>query len=163
VITASVEPGGTVIFDDMHQGVSDLYDPAAFFTDPRLHRTLWFFVAFWFLYLVGRASRLAPLRVRPTRPRTVDFVRALGGLFARRVSPAVVAHQLMANFFNEIRARHRLPLNGGPVWDLLNKSPRVNPQQVENLRIVSRDLGKGLKPNLIAMTNIIQDLRSVLP
>jgi uncharacterized protein DUF4350 len=163
VITACLEPGGRVILDDMHQGVSDLYDPSAFFTDPRLHHTLWFLVGFWFLYLVGRASRLAPLQVRPTRPRTVDFVRALGGLFARRVSPAVVAHQLMAAFFNEIRARHRLPLNGRPVWDVLTNSPRVNPEHVEKLQIVSSDLAKGRKPNLITMTNVIHDLRSVLP
>jgi hypothetical protein len=163
VITACLEPGGRVILDDMHQGVSDLYDPRAFFTDPRLHHTLWFLVGFWFLYLVGRASRLAPLQVRPTRPRTVDFVRALGGLFARRVSPAVVAHQLMATFFNEIRARHRLPLNGRPVWDVLKNSPRVNPEHVEKLQILSSDLAKGRKPNLITMTNVIHDLRSVLP
>ncbi|HKY72636.1 MAG TPA: DUF4350 domain-containing protein [Nitrospira sp.] len=163
LITAFVAPGASVILDDMHQGVSDLYDPEAFFTDPRLHHTLWFLVAFWFLYLFGRAGRLAPLQVRPSPPRTVDFVRALGGFFARRVSPTVVGQQLMANFFNEIRARHRLPLNGRPVWDLLDRSPRANSKQVEKLRMVFSDLGKGRTPNLIAMTNIIQDLRSVQP
>ena len=163
MIAASLEPGGSVIFDDMHQGVSDLYDPKAFFSDPRLHHTVWFLTAFWFLYLVGRANRLAPWRVRPTRPRTVDFVRALGGLFARRVSPVVVAQQLMANFFNEVRARHRLPLNGRPVWDLLTKSSRIDPEQVEKLRIAFSDIAKGRQPDLIAMTNIIHDLRSVLP
>ena len=163
LISACLEPGARVIFDDMHQGVSDLYDPKAFFSDPRLHHTLWFLVAFWFLYLVGRANRLAPLRVRLTRPRTVDFVRALGGLFARRVSPVVVAHQLMANFFNEIRARHRLPLNGKPVWDLLTKSSRIDPDKVEKLQILFNDAATGRHTNLIAITNIIQDLRSVLP
>ena len=38
IVAWSVRRGGTVIFDDAHQGAVSYYDAKAFFRDPRLHR-----------------------------------------------------------------------------------------------------------------------------
>ena len=86
IVAGSLGAEGWVIFDDMHQGLTEVYDPSAFFGDARLHATLWFIVGFWLIHIVGRSNRIAPLVRRPELPRAVDFVRAVGGLFARRLA-----------------------------------------------------------------------------
>src|SRR5579863_2212157 len=39
ILAWSLGPAGTVIFDDVHQGLTEYYDGKAFFADPRLHHT----------------------------------------------------------------------------------------------------------------------------
>ncbi len=162
LVQASLKPGGVVMFDDMHQGLSDLYDPDAFFSDPRLHRTLGFMLAFWFLYIIGRSNRLAPMHARSIPPKAVDFVRALGGLFARRVDPTVVGFRLLADFFNEVRAQHGLPRNGEPAWAVLASSPRVGRGNLESLRKLNSRLSHTRRPDLIRLTNLIRRIRNEL-
>src|SRR5690606_11624248 len=69
VVRHHVRGDGAVIFDDMHQGLSVIYDAAAFFGDPRLHRSLWFLIGAWFVYVVGSSNRLAPPVSRRSGPR----------------------------------------------------------------------------------------------
>ena len=40
IVTASLGSGGAVLFDDTHQGLTAIYDPAKFYRDPRLYATL---------------------------------------------------------------------------------------------------------------------------
>ncbi|MDE2089794.1 MAG: DUF4350 domain-containing protein [Gammaproteobacteria bacterium] len=162
LVGASLGPGGRVIFDDMHQGLSVLYDPRAFFHDPRLHYSLWFILAFWLLYLIGRSSRLGPLTPAAPAPRAVDFVRAVGGLYARRLEEAAVAKGMLAHFFNEIRVQRRLPQNGKPVWEALARSPRIGADRMEALRGVYYALERGAGCDLMVLTNMIRDIRSRL-
>ena len=39
IVAGSLGLDGRVIFDDMHQGLTEVYDPKAFFGDARLHMT----------------------------------------------------------------------------------------------------------------------------
>lgn len=161
IVSTSVMAGGKVIFDDMHQGVSDLYNPDVFFKDSRLHYTLLILVGFWLLYLVGRSNRLAPHKVSPQGARVADFPRAVGGLYARRLSPASVAQALAKRFFNEVRRRYHLPLTGEPVWEILQGVARVNRQDLGALQQIYSNLTT-TKPKLVRFARLIHNIRKSL-
>ena len=160
IVAGSVGADGWVIFDDMHQGLTEIYDPKAFFGDARLHATLWFIVAFWLIYVVGRSNRIAPLSNDPERPRAVDFVRAVGGLFARRLDGREVGRGLLQHFFAELRGARAGA--DGIDWELLARYPRVPRSQVEELRSVHSALEQGRGPDLVRLNNLINNIRKHL-
>ena len=162
LIRAALSAQGTVIFDDMHQGLSTLYDPSAFFGDARLHHTLWFVLGFWLLYVMGHSNRLAPLRKRRVPQRAVDLVRAMAGLFARRLPGHIVAGRLFTHFFNKIRTRHGLPTNGEPVWWVLEQSPRIDPAGLDSLKGLYEATAAQRKLDLVDLTNLLQKTRKEL-
>ncbi len=160
IVASSLGQDGRVIFDDMHQGLTEVYDPDAFFGDARLHATLWFIVGFWLIYVVGRSNRIAPLIQRTERPRAVDFVRAVGGLFARRLSGHEVALGLLRHFFAELRGV-RADADGMD-WELLARYPRVPRRQIDELRAVHSGLAQGRTPDLVRLNNLINNIRNHL-
>jgi hypothetical protein len=160
IVASSLGPDGRVIFDDMHQGLTEVYDPDAFFGDARLHATLWFIVGFWLIYVVGRSNRIAPLVQRPELPRAVDFVRAVGGLFARRLSGHEVALGLLRHFFAELRGVRAGA--DGIDWELLARYPRVPRSQIDELRVVHSGLAQGRTPDLVRLNNLINNIRKHL-
>lgn len=160
IVASSLGPDGRVIFDDMHQGLTEVYDPNAFFGDARLHATLWFIVGFWLLYVVGRSNRIAPLVQRPGLPRAVDFVRAVGGLFARRLSGREVALGLLRHFSGELRG---VRAGADDVdWELLARNPRVPRSQIDELRALHSGLAQGRTPDLVRLNNLIHSIRKHL-
>jgi len=160
IVAGSLGPEGQVIFDDMHQGLTEVYDPSAFFGDARLHATLWFIVGFWLVYVVGSSNRIAPLVQRPGLPRAVDFVRAVGGLFARRLSGHEVALGLLRHFFAELRGAGAGA--DGIDWELLARHPRVPRSQIDELRAVHSGLAQGRTPDLVRLNNLINKIRKHL-
>lgn len=159
LVQAHVAPHGVILFDDMHLGLSELYDPRAFVADPRVRATAAFLVALWFLYLVGRGARLGPLARGQRLPRAVDFVHAVGGLFARRLTRQAALAALIRNFFNDVRARHALPRNGAPVWDVLARDARIAPERLAQLRALAQK-SQPRPRDLVAAANLIHQLRS---
>ncbi len=162
LITVSLGPQGLVLFDDMHQGLSALYDPKAFFEDPRVHHTMWFIIALWLFYIFGRSNRLAPIIPKPPIPQAADFVRSTGGLIAQHVRPGVLGQEIVGNFFNDIRRLNHLPLNKQPTWELLFAAPRVKSQKVKALRHLVSRLPQARYQDLIHLTNLIRHIRERL-
>ena len=141
LINFAVSSEGLVMFDDMHQGLSALYDPKTFFSDARLHHTLWFIFAFWLFYSLGRSNRLAPLSGKTPLPQAVDFIRATGGLFAQHVhGPGQLGKEMLGNFFNDIRRQYHLPLNKQPIWDVLFAAPQMRIHHVKALQHLANRL-----------------------
>jgi len=159
IIQSSLKPGGQVIFDDMHFGVSNLYDPEAFFSDSRLHNTLWFILGFWLLYVVGYGNRFIPASRKPPQVHSVDFTYAVGGYFARRLTVQSTAMALYQHFFNEVRAHYKQPLNGEPVWELLQSNPRVSPKAVTRLQTFYEAVARKKRINLIKLRTQLLTLR----
>jgi hypothetical protein len=159
IVRTSLQPGGKVIFDDMHFGVTNLYDPEAFFSDSRLHNTLWFILGFWLLYVVGYANRFIPASNKNTKVQSVDFTYAVGGYFARRLTPQSAAMALFQHFFNDVRAYYQKPLNGEPVWDLLQRHPRIKPKTVAQLQGLYHALERKKRFNLVKLRNQLLDAR----
>ena len=162
LIASALGPNGRVIFDDMHQGVTDIYDAKAFFSDPRFVSTMMFMVGFWLLYLVGRSRRLAPAKATVSRYYAADLARAMAGFFARRLSAVTAERQLFTFFFNDIRARYGLPTNGQPVWSMLSGMSRVSADDVSGLRAHYERAAAGRKANLVALARLMRRTRDSL-
>ena len=162
LIKASVGPDGYVIFDDFHFGLSEMYDPAAFFSDHRLHMSLLFILGFWFVYVLGHVKRLAPAVTAPRLPGESDFVQALAGLCARRIRPNAVAKGLVGHFFNEIRRKHRLPENGKPAWDLLQLHSRVTESDVKKLKQMVNDINEDRLAGLNRLSRLLNTIGNAL-
>jgi hypothetical protein len=134
IVAASRGAGGAVLFDDEHQGVSDAYDPARFYSDPRLYATLAVLAALWFTWVLG-GTRLRVPELRAAAPREAELVSATGGFLARALTPAAAAQRLLEHFFRRVRQRaRRSPEAQGPPWELLDQHPRVSRAELAQLR-----------------------------
>jgi len=162
LIAAALGPHGRVLFDDMHQGATDLYDAKAFFRDPRFVNTMLFATGLWLLYLVGRSRRLAPPREEVSRYYAADLARAMAGFFVRRLSSATVERQLFMFFFNDIRGRYGLPANGQPVWSMLSGMSRVSADDVAALRSHYERSAASKSSDLMVITRLMQRTRESL-
>jgi hypothetical protein len=119
-----VARGGRVIFDDLHQGLSALYDPEAFYSDRRLGLSMLFVLGFWFVYMVGSHNRLLPLKPSEPVPVQGDFVRAMGGFLARKLTPHAAARLMLDGWFDALRRRGALPPDEPP-FACLARNPLV--------------------------------------
>ena len=126
LVGASLRGDGAVLFDDQHQGLSDNYDPARFYRDPRLYLTIGVLTALWLAWVLGGTRLRLPLRHTPA-PREAQLVRATGAFLARALSTAAAARRMFEHFFRRLRAR--VPRSGEPAgpppWELLEHHPRI--------------------------------------
>lgn len=155
VVENHLAPGGTFVFDDMHQGLTTLYDPDAFFADPRLHATLLFLVGFWLVYVAGTGNRLVDPAPRATPLRQSDFVEATGAFISRHMKRRDVSLWLYQAWFDEFRARLQLPRNGQPVWDELGRVPTIDPRLLARMQGQYRDISEGRRTSLVDVYNTI--------
>jgi len=152
---------GRVIIDDAHQGLVSFYDADKFFGDSRLHRTLWWLFALWLVFVLG------PRRLRATNrawnPLDVtSFVRATGGFMARVLQPAAAGQRLFANFFNEIRGRLGMALDGAPVWEWLGGQATIPPSDLDRLQELHNRAAQRRRIDLVELHNLIARIRAQL-
>jgi hypothetical protein len=150
--------GGAVIFDDMHQGLSSLYDPAALLRDSRLHYTIWFVLAAWLVYVLGTSNRLAPPRVPRSVPKQGDFVAAAGGFMARRLDRSAAGRLLLDEWLDEVRRARGLP-RGAPLWPELEATPTLARGVYEELHAYDRTLAGGGAVDLVRLHNTLLKAR----
>lgn len=162
LIAHSLGEDGYVIFDDMHQGLSTLYDPAAFFDDRRLHHTLGFILLLWLVYLLGHTNRFQPLTHKPRRMQLVEHVRGIGNFLARRLQPATAARRMLLHFFNDIRRYHGLPRNGQPVWEKLAGYQQLDHRDLAQLKAYYQRAEAQQSVNLIKLDQLIKSIRKQL-
>jgi hypothetical protein len=151
-------PGGTVVFDDMHQGAASFYDADAFFHDARLHATFWWIIGVWFAWVMLR-TRLRATPPRVTAPREIGFIRSIGNFFARTLEARTVAERLFAHLFNDIRRNLGWPTNGEPVWPWLHGLSVVPSAEVLALEQMHARLASGRKVDLGRLQNLILHIR----
>ncbi len=110
LIAAHLGPGGTVIFDDAHQGDNDLYTPRELLTDVRVLYTLGFLLMCWAVYLLADAGswERATTPARGRRPGQADLVRASGAYLARRLRHDALAQGLVAPLRDRLARKWRL-------------------------------------------------------
>jgi uncharacterized protein DUF4350 len=134
IVGATVGPRGGVLFDDLHQGLGAAYDPAKFYSDPRLYETAAILGGLWLCWVLG-STRLQLPAQRALAPREAELVRVTGGFLARVLTPDAGARGLFEHFFR--RVRQHLPAireNNSPPWELLEKLASVSPQDVQQLK-----------------------------
>ena len=162
IVDSSLGQDGYVIFDDMHQGLSALYDPEAFYDDSRLHHTLWFILVLWLVYLLGHTNRFLPVTNKPRQLHLIDHIRAIGNFLSRRLQPAAVAQRMLLHFFNDIRRYHGLPRNGQPVWDKLAGYQQLDAQTLADLQSFHQRAEQQKPVNLIKLDQLIKSIRKQL-
>jgi hypothetical protein len=150
---------GAVIFDDMHQGLSVLYDPAAFFGDARLHATIVFLIAGWLVYLLGSSNRLAPPLAARTEPKQADFLGAVAGFMARRLRPRDAGLLLLEEWFDEIRRQRGLPQRPEPPWEELRATPALDRHTCDALETGYKTLKSGRAVDLVRLHNLLLQAR----
>jgi hypothetical protein len=132
VVDWSVGRGGTVVFDDAHEGLAAFYDAQAFYADPRLHSTLAWIALMWLVFVLG--SR--PLRTQSRTWQPASEVTDLEGsarYLAAVVRPAALARRLIEDFLAELRTAAQ-----PDPWARLAHEPRVTPQERRTLRSLYR-------------------------
>ena len=161
IVKWSRQPGGEVLIDDAHQGLVAFYDAQAFFGDPRLHRSLGWLLGLWLVFILGPQR----LRAAASGWHSVDvtsFVRASGGFMARVLRPSVAGQQLFANFFNDVRRRVGLPVNGAPVWDWMNANRALPAADMDRLRELHGKVLRGRRVDLPVLQTLLVQARGVL-
>lgn len=133
IVTTSLGPGGAVLFDDSHQGLTASYDPAKFYSDRRLYATLAVLVAVWLTWVLG-STRLRPATERASAPREAELVRVTGLFLARVLRPAAAARRLFEQFFLRLQRLTGRSAAAGPPWEWLENHPRLSAAEVRQLR-----------------------------
>jgi len=160
--TGDGSAAGAVIFDDMHQGDSELYDPAAFFGDPRFHASLWLLLALWLLYLLGYSNRFAPPAAPPTGVTPARFVESLGGFFARHLAAAEGGEALLRGLHVDLARRQGRAVSSATLWDCLADLPGLDPQLSSRLRDAAAQLRTRRSRDLRPLAGLIHQIRKQL-
>jgi hypothetical protein len=155
LVRDAVGPGGAVLFDDEHQGLSETYDPDKFYRDRRLYLTLAVLAAVWLVWVVG-GTRLAAPAAPPPAQGEADLVRATGSFLARVLRPSAAARRMFEHFFHRLRRTLREPtLDPSPYWDWLENNPRLARADVAQLRTWYADAYSDHRVPLTRLHNLI--------
>jgi hypothetical protein len=152
---------GAVIFDDMHHGLSSLYDASALLGDTRLRYTIWFVLAAWLVYILGSSNRLAPPRLPRSVPRQGDFVAAAGGFMARRLDRRAAGLLLIEEWLDEVRRARGLPQSAA-LWAELEATPTLARRVYEELHASHRALEEGRAVDLVRLHNTLKEARGAI-
>lgn len=157
--------GGQVIFDDMHHGLSALYDPEAFFSDSRLFRTLGFLGVLWLVWLLGASNRFYVGDDHPSirAPRQAGFVKATGHFLARSLGKATAARSLFRHFFADLRRSGRYRGDDQRLLHQLATDSRLSAESVNALDRYYHSLGsRKSNADLEQIHNLMQKVRKEL-
>lgn len=166
IIGWSRGPGGAVIFDDSHQGLTAYYDARAFFADPRLHATLGWIAFLWLVFVLGPQ----PLRVRRREWQPVDettYVEASARYLAAVVRPADAAQRLIDDFLDWLRNRLRHESDRSrdapqTVWRWLESQTAVASADRRELQACYARACAGERVSLTRLQNLLAQLREKL-
>jgi hypothetical protein len=161
LVAGTVGPEGVVLFDDYHQGLSELYDPARFYHDPRLYQTLAVLAAVWLAWLLaGSPRQLRAAAPVPFVPGEAELVCASGRMLARVLPPAAAARGLLAGFF--LRARGRLGVREGLPWEALERHPGISQRDLAQLSAWHEASQAGGRVPLAPLHSLIQRIERQL-
>lgn len=160
IVAASVAPGGVVLFDDLRQGLSASYDPARFYSDSRLYKTIAIMLAVWLVWVLGGTRLRAPVYVTHP-PSEAELVRRAGGLISRTVPSWHTARALFDQFFEGVARAARGAIGHaerGELWSWLERHAAVLPQELDQLKSWYADAHSERKLPLVPLANLLDNL-----
>ena len=165
LVSTRVAKSGVVLFDDLRQGLSANYDPARFYRDPRLFKTLFIVLGLWLVWVLGSTRLRAPAIV-PHDPSEAELVRRAGGLIARTVATHHTSLALFDHFFAGVaRAARRTgdaSAERGDLWQWLERHAAIRPQELDRLKTWYADAHAERKIPLVPLQNLLDLLESRL-
>lgn len=159
IIAWSRGPGGAVVFDDAHEGLTAFYDARAFFADPRLHATLGWIVILWLIFVVGSI----PLRVRQPLWQPLDesaYIEGSARYLAAVVEPGEAARRMIEDFLGELTGHAGDP--GAAAWRRLETEPGVSGAERAALRAWYARAHAGRRVSLTRLQNLLAQLRKAI-
>ncbi|HYJ40751.1 MAG TPA: DUF4350 domain-containing protein [Steroidobacteraceae bacterium] len=165
IVSARMSPNGVVLFDDLRQGLSASYDPARFYEDARLYKTMFIVLGLWLVWVLG-STRLRAPPVELHDPSEAELVRHAGGLIARTVTPSRTAVRLFELFFARVdravrRAGGKAPERGDQ-WQWLERHGAILPQELDQMKAWYADAHSARKLPIIELQNLLDHLESRL-
>jgi hypothetical protein len=165
IVSTRVASDGVVLFDDLRQGLSANYDPARFYRDPRLYKTLLIMLGLWFVWVLGSTRLRAPAIVAHD-PSEADLVRRAGGLISRTVAPHHTALRLFDHFFagiaRTVRGAGGASAGRGELWQWLERHAAILPQELDRLKTWYADAHAERKLPLAPLQNLLDTLEKRL-
>jgi hypothetical protein len=165
IVGSSVARGGAVLFDDLRQGLSANYDPARFYKDPRLYKTILIALASWLVWVLG-STRLRAPAIAAHDPSEADLVRRAGGLVARTVAAHHTALRLFDHFFAGVARAARgstgVKLERGELWHWLERHAAILPQELDQLKTWYADAHAERNVPLAPLQNLLDTLEKRL-
>ncbi len=162
IVRAQVASDGVVLFDDLRQGLSASYDPARFYRDPRLYKTIFILLGLWLLWVVGSTRLRAPVIVQHD-PSEAELVRRAGGLIARTVATHHTARRQFDHFFSGVARSVRgatgtITAERGELWQWLERHAAIKPQELDQLKTWYADAHAERKVPLVPLQNLLDTL-----
>ncbi len=154
IVARSLGPSGRVLFDDAHQGVVRFYDAGAFFSDARLHRTLYWIVLLWLVFVLGSQH----LRTRRASWNPLDvttFVKTTGDFLNRVLTPARAAQRIFENFFAAARQRKGSVDGLESDWQWLSTQSGISAAQLSELQQLHARAQNNRAVDLTRLHNLI--------
>jgi hypothetical protein len=166
IVRATVGSTGVVLFDDLRQGLSANYDPARFYRDPRLFKTMFILLGLWFAWVLG-STRLRAPAVEAHDPSEAELVRRAGGLIARTVPAWNLGLRLFDHFFNAVARAARgatgaVTPERGELWHWLEHHAAILPQELDTLKTWYADAHAERKLPLVQLRNLLDSLEKRL-
>jgi hypothetical protein len=165
IVSSSVARDGAVLFDDLRQGLSANYDPARFYRDPRLYKTVFIALALWLTWVLG-STRLRAPAIEVHDPSEAELVRRAGALVARTVAPFHTALRLFDHFFARVARASRgssgVTLERGELWHWLERHAAILPQELDQLKTWYADAHAERNPPLAPLQNLLDSLEKRL-
>ena len=165
IVSTRVAPEGVVLFDDLRQGLSANYDPARFYSDTRLFKTIFILLGLWLVWVLGSTRLRAPPIVAHD-PSEAELVRRAGGLIARTVKPHHTALKMFDQFFAGIAGTARraggASAERGDLWQWLERHGAILPQELDRLKTWYADAHAERKLPLVSLQNLLDNLESRL-
>ena len=165
IVSLRMADDGVVLFDDLRQGLSASYDPARFYRDPRLFKTVFIVLGLWLVWVLGSTRLRAPAIVAHD-PSEAELVRRAGGLIARSVASHHAALALFDHFFGGVaRAARRAggaSAERGDLWQWLERHAAIRPQELDRLKTWYADAHAARKIPLVPLQNLLDLLESRL-
>lgn len=161
VVSTYLGPGGTVIFDDRHQGLGVVYDARAFVGDPRFVRSMLLLAAAWLAWLLFAGAPPPPASVREAALPARPFVPLVGEFLAERVDPVAAGERLFSDLWRDLAAR----LGRGSTEVLLDRlaaTGRVDASLVAELRRFAEALAGRRRVDLVTLHNRLNAVRKAL-
>jgi hypothetical protein len=162
IVSARLALNGVVLFDDLRQGLSASYNPARFYRDPRLYKTLFILLGLWLVWVVGSTRLRAPLLAEHD-PSEADLVRHAGGLVARTVAAHHTALRLFDGFFAQVARAVRgatgtSNADRGELWQWLERHAAILPQELDQLKTWYAEAHAERKVPLVRLQNLLDTL-----
>jgi hypothetical protein len=123
-----------------------------------LHRTLWWLVLLWLVFVLGIQRFRGHAPDRQTADVTA-FIGSSGEFLASAVTLPTAGARLLDNFFNSIHRRLGTREDGTPLWDWLSAQAAVSRDDVSELQELRDRIRSGRRFSLPRLQSLLAELQ----